>query len=183
FKVLFGEFLGFTIPLIIIFFIASGIASFGKHSGKMLGYTAGIAYTSTILAGLLAYFVASLVIPVLVGGDAGNAEEAGGFEAFLDLEIEPLTGVMTALVAAFVFGIGITRTNSPTLKGFFDEGKDITEKMIWKIIIPILPFYIGSIFAELAADGTVFETLKAFGLVLGLAVVMHWVWLIILYTI
>ncbi|HLQ70692.1 MAG TPA: dicarboxylate/amino acid:cation symporter [Bacillota bacterium] len=182
FKVLFGEFLGFTIPLIIIFFIASGIASFGKHSGKMLGYTAGIAYTSTILAGLLAYFVASLVIPVLVGGDAGNAEEAGGFEAFLDLEIEPLTGVMTALVAAFVFGIGITRTNSPTLKGFFDEGKDITEKMIWKIIIPILPFYIGSIFAELAADGTVFETLKAFGLVLALAVAIHWVWLLILYT-
>src|SRR5699024_238423 len=52
-----------------------------------------------------------------------------------------------------------------------------------KCIRPILPFYIGSIFAELAADGTVFETLKAFGLVLGLAVVMHWVWLIILYTI
>src|SRR5699024_10051381 len=55
--------------------------------------------------------------------------------------------------------------------------------MIWKIIIPILPFYIGSIFAELAADGLVFEILKAFGLVIGLAVIMHWVWLFILYTI
>lgn len=181
FKDLFGQFLEFTIPLIIIFFIASGIASFGKQSGKMLGYTAGVAYTSTILAGLLAYLVARLVIPLLISGDAGNAEEAGGFESFLDLEIAPLTGVMTALVAAFVFGIGITRINSPVLKGFFDEGKEITEKMIWKIIIPILPFYIGSIFAELAADGTVFETLKAFGLVLGLAVVMHWVWLFVLY--
>src|SRR5699024_10180904 len=120
--------------------------------------------------------------PLLITGDAGNAEEAEGFKSFLELEIEPLTGVMTALVAAFVFGIGITRLKSPTLKGFFDEGKEITEKMIWKIIIPILPFYIGSIFAELAADGTVFETLKAFGLVLALAVAVHWVWLIILYT-
>src|SRR5699024_3632744 len=57
----------------------------------------------------------------------------------------------------------------------------ITEKLIWNIIIPILPFYIGSIFVELAADGTVFETLKAFGLVLAMAVVIHWVWLVVLF--
>lgn len=183
FKDVFGQFLEFTIPLIIIFFIASGIASFGKQSGKMLGYTAGIAYASTIVAGLLAYLVARFVVPIFVSEGVSSAAEAGEFESFIDLEIEPITGVMTALVAAFVFGIGITRTKSPTLKGFFDEGKEITEKMIWKIIIPVLPFYIGSIFTELAADGTVFETLKTFGLVLAMAVVMHWVWLIVLYTI
>src|SRR5690625_5529451 len=97
------------------------------------------------------------------------------------MAIDPVTGVMTALVAAFVFGIGITRINSPTLKAFFDEGKEIIERMIWKIIIPILPFYIASIFAELAADGTVFETLKTFGLVLLIAVALHWVWLFVLY--
>src|SRR5699024_11290006 len=51
------------------------------------------------------------------------------------------------------------------------------------IVIPISPFYLGSSFAELAADGTVYESLNACGLVLGLPVVMHWVWLIILYTI
>ncbi|HLR80395.1 MAG TPA: dicarboxylate/amino acid:cation symporter [Bacillota bacterium] len=182
FKEIFGQFLEFTIPLIIIFFIASGIASFGKHSGKMLGYTAGIAYISTILAGLLAYIVARVAIPFFVSEGAESAEEASGFESLIDLEIEPITGVITALMLAFVFGIGITRIKSPTLKGFFDEGKAITEKMIWKIIIPILPFYIASIFAELAADGTVFETLKAFGLVLGMAVVIHWVWLFVLYA-
>src|SRR5699024_10055638 len=90
------------------------------------------------------------------------------------MTIDPLTGVMTALVAAFVFGIGITRTNSPTLKSFFDEGKEIIERMIWKIIIPILPFYIASIFSELAADGTVFDTLKTFGLVLVIVVILSW---------
>src|SRR5690625_4883489 len=94
-----------------------------------------------------------------------------------------MMGVMTALVLAFVVGIGITRINSPTLHAFFDEGKEIIERMIWKIIIPILPFYIGTIFAELAADGTVFETLKAFGLVLVTAVIVHWIWLIVLYLV
>lgn len=181
FKELFGQFLGFTIPFIILFFIASGIASFGKESGKMLGYTAGVAYGSTIIAGLLAYFVAITVIPLFLNGSTAGAEEAEGFESFLTLEIDPVMGVMTALISAFVFGIGVTRVKSTVMKRFFDEGKEITEKLIWKIIIPILPFYIGSIFVELAADGTVFQTLKAFGLVLGLAVAMHWIWLFVLY--
>lgn len=183
FKDLFGQFLGFTIPLIIIFFIASGIASFGKHSGKMLGYTSAIAYVSTILAGTLAYIIALITIPLFINRSGGGAEEAAGFAPFFELTIDPITGVMTALVLAFVFGIGITRIDSPTLRAFFDEGKEITERMIWKIIIPILPFYIASIFAELAADGTVFETLKAFGLVLVTAVIVHWIWLIVLYSV
>ena len=125
FKEIFGQFLGFTIPLIIIFFIASGIASFGKHSGKMLGLTSAIAYTSTVLAGTLAYIVALIFIPMLIGTGSGNAEEAAGFEPFFELTIDPIAGVMTALIAAFVFGIGITRVNSPTLKAFFDEGKKL----------------------------------------------------------
>lgn len=181
FKEIFGQFLEFTIPLIIIFFIVSGIASFGKHSGKMLGLTSLIAYSSTILAGVLAFIVALIFIPMLAGQSGGAAEEAAGFEPFFEFAIDPITGVMTALVAAFVFGIGITRLNSPTLKSFFDEGKEIVERMIWKVIIPILPFYIGSIFAELAADGTVLDTLRAFGLVLVLAVAVHWVWITILF--
>lgn len=182
FKALFGEFLEFTIPLIIIFFIVSGIASFGKHSGKMLGLTSLTAYISTILGGTLAFIVALIFIPMLTPS-GGNANEAGGIEPLFEMAIDPLTGVMTALVAAFVFGIGITRTNSPTLKSFFNEGKTIIERMIWRIIIPILPFYIASIFAELAADGTVYDTLKTFGMVLLMAVILHWFWLLVLYTI
>lgn len=183
FKEIFGQFLGFTIPLIIIFYIASGIASFGKHSGRMLGTTAAIAYTSTILAGILAFIVALIIIPMFVGNTGASAEEAAGFEPFFELTIDPITGVMTALIIAFVFGIGITRIKSPILRSFFDEGKEIIEKLIWNIIIPFLPFYIASIFVELAADGTVFNTLQTFGLVLVMAVAVHWIWIIILYVI
>ncbi|GFZ88110.1 sodium:glutamate symporter [Compostibacillus humi] len=183
FKEVFGQFLGFSIPLIIIFFIASGIASFGKQSGKMLGLTGGLAYVSSVIAGTMAFIVALIIIPKLVGNGGGSAEEAAGFEPLFELTIEPIADVMTALILSFVFGIGVTRIKSPTLRSFFDEGKAIIEKLIWKVIIPILPFYIASIFAELAADGAVFKTLQTFGLVLVMAIVMHWVWLIILYVI
>lgn len=46
------------VPLIILFFITAGIAGLGKGGGKLLGFTVGISYLSTILAGLLAVTVA-----------------------------------------------------------------------------------------------------------------------------
>ena len=55
FNSIFGNFLSYIIPLIIIGFIAPGIADLGKSAGRLLGITAGIAYLSTIIAGSLAF--------------------------------------------------------------------------------------------------------------------------------
>ncbi len=63
FKALFGELLFFTIPLLILFYIASGIAGLPKNSGLLLGRTLVLAYASTILAGILAFLVAAVVVP------------------------------------------------------------------------------------------------------------------------
>lgn len=180
-KDLFGGFIHFIVPFIILLFIASGISKLGKESGKLLGATVGTAYVSTLLAGILAFFVASFIMPLVVS--TGTVPEEGeGIKGFLDLEIEPVMGVLTALICAFVFGIGMTRVKSDTLMKAFDEGREIIELTIAKVVLPILPFYIAGIFAELAAAGTVFQTLKVFGIVLIVAVLLHWVWLLVLYT-
>lgn len=63
FNMLFGGFLNFIVPLIIIAFIAPSIAKLGKGSGKLLGLSAAFAYGSTIIAGLLAYFTATALLP------------------------------------------------------------------------------------------------------------------------
>ena len=47
FNMIFGGFLNFVVPLIIIGFIAPGIAKLGKGSGKLLGLATGFAYFST----------------------------------------------------------------------------------------------------------------------------------------
>ena len=57
-KTVIGQLITFTIPLIILFFIMSGIASLPKNSGKLLGKTVALSYCSTILAGLFAFTVA-----------------------------------------------------------------------------------------------------------------------------
>ncbi|MED1562371.1 sodium:glutamate symporter [Alkalihalobacillus alcalophilus ATCC 27647 = CGMCC 1.3604] len=182
FKVLFGSFITFIIPFIILFFIASGVAGLGKSSGKLVGSTVSISFVSTILAGVLAFLVAVNVIPLL---SATNQELVSGSALlpYLELEIAPLMGVMTALMMAFVFGIGVTKVKGQWLKNIFDEGKNIVELVIAKIIIPLLPFYIAGIFAEMGSEGTVFTTLQVFGVVLLMVIILHWVWLMIQYTI
>lgn len=68
FSSLFASFLGFIIPLIIIGLITPAIAEFGKGAGKWLAITAGLAYGSTILAGLYAIAAGYLSFPWLLSG-------------------------------------------------------------------------------------------------------------------
>jgi len=183
FKGLFGQFIGFMIPLIIVFYIMSGIASLEQSSGKMLGWTVALAYGSTILAGCAAFAVASGVLPSVLDIGVHGADKPAALAPLFQLEIKPLFDVMSALVLAFVFGLGIAVTRAAQLKTVVEQGKDIIELVLARVLIPLLPFYIACVFAEMAADGTVFSTLKTFGVVLVLAVLMHSAWLTVLYLV
>lgn len=184
FKVLFGQLLFFTIPLLILFFITSGIAALPQNSGKLLGRTLGIAYLSTIIAGIVAFFAAALVVPML----ATESTEVAGLVGttltpYIELNIPPLFNVMTALALAFIFGLGIAATQAQQLKSLSDQGRDIIELLLVNVIIPLLPFYIAGVFAEMAAAGTVFTTLKTFGIILILAISLHWIYIISMFVI
>ncbi|MDX5407036.1 MAG: dicarboxylate/amino acid:cation symporter [Chromatiaceae bacterium] len=184
FKGLFGELLFFTVPLLILFFITSGIAALPRNSGKLLSRTVGFAYLSTITAGTLAFLVASVVVPLLTQANTAAAPaDVAHLSAFIEMDIPPAMSVMTALVLAFIFGLGIAATQAAQLKQLSDQGRDVIQLLLEKVIIPLLPLYIAGEFAQMAAAGTVFSTLKTFGIVLLLAVAMHWCWIITLYTI
>ena len=184
FKALFGQLLFFTVPLLILFFITSGIAALPRNSGKLLGHTLGIAYLSTIAAGTLAFLVATLVIPMLAPATADLASTEGvNLTPYIEMNIPPVMSVMSALALAFIFGLGIASTQATSLKQLSDQGRDIIQLLLTKIIIPFLPLYIAGVFAQMAAAGTVFVTLKTFGIVLVLAIVLHWVWICSLFVI
>ena len=180
-KELIGQIISFTIPLIILFFIASGIAGLPKGSGHLLGKTVGFAYSSTVIAGTLAFLLVSAVIPFLSGGITFEAEVATEIGSLIDIEIPPLMGVMTALATAFIFGIGMSQLELDTLKKVSDQGRDVIDALLSKVIIPALPFYIAGVFAEMTVAGTVVDTLQTFGVVLIAALIMHWLWLSVLY--
>ncbi|WMO13925.1 dicarboxylate/amino acid:cation symporter [Pseudoalteromonas piscicida] len=183
FKVIIGQLINFTIPLIILLFIASGIAGLPKGSGHLLGKTVGFAYGSTIIAGTLAFLLVNAFIPFFDGGVAYQAVEESHLNSFINIEIPPLMGVMTALATAFIFGIGMSQCSLTKLKGVTDEARDVVDALLAKVIIPVLPLYIAGVFAEMAVAGTVFDTLSTFGVVLLAAIIMHWLWLSTLFVV
>ena len=162
FSSLFGSFLSFVIPLIIIAFIVPGIATLGKNSGKVLLGTTVLAYISTIVAGTAAFFLGSAILPKLITAASLASSSDVNVDPYFTIDIPAILNIMSALVFAFIFGIGLSRIkNSSLLKGF-DEFSTVISKVISNILIPLVPVYIGAIFAKLTLTGEIFTTLKSF---------------------
>ncbi|MEW9111107.1 MAG: dicarboxylate/amino acid:cation symporter [Cytobacillus gottheilii] len=185
FNSLFGNFLGFAIPLIIIGFIAPGIGSMGKGAGKMLGITTGLAYISTIAAGILAYIAASSLYPMMLKNQSftqfDNPEEAL-LEPIFTVEMAPIMGVMTALLIAFTLGLGLASIKGSTLQNALNDFQAIVEKLIEKIIIPLLPIHIFGIFSNMTQGGQIGTIMSVFAKVFIMIIALHLIILFIQYT-
>ncbi|MBC8590358.1 dicarboxylate/amino acid:cation symporter [Wansuia hejianensis] len=187
FNGIFGNFLGFAIPLIIIGFVAPGIGDLGDGAGKLLAITAGIAYGSTVLFGSLAYFTSSIVLPTFlkVGSltvDSTDPSEAL-LEPFFEVLMPPALDVMTALLIAFVLGLGIAAIKGNALKNVMNEFQEIISKLISSIIIPLLPIHILGIFANMTYAGQVATILSVFSRVFLMVILLHLATLIIQFII
>lgn len=185
FNSVFSHFLSFLIPLIIVGLVTPAIADIGKGAGKLLLITAMIAYGDTVFSGYLSYFVSTGIFPMLI--DPAKATEAvataGEIEPFFTIEIPPLLDVMSALISAFVMGLGISFFESPTLKKCFDEFRDIVAKTIEVALIPILPIYIFSIFLNMSFTGQAWHIINVFITIIGVIFVMHIFLLVFQYCI
>lgn len=187
FNGIFGNFLGFAIPLIIIGFIAPGIGEIGKGAGKLIGITTTVAYLSTFLAGLLAFFAARNLYPLFletggVASEMANPEESL-LKPFFEVEIPPVMGVMTALVIAFTLGLGMAAMKGNQLKGVMVEFRTIIEKVISFVIIPLLPLHILGIFANMTSAGQVQTILSVFAKVFVMIILLHLTMLLIQYSV
>ncbi|MGL5245277.1 MAG: cation:dicarboxylate symporter family transporter [Sarcina sp.] len=165
FSELFGTFLSFIIPLIIIGFIVPGIASLGNKSGKTLLITIFVSYISTILAGICAFFIGTILLSKLLPNSILLSESTSTITPFFTISIPPIMSVMSALVFAFIFGIGISSIKNSTLLKVANEFSNITSLIISKILIPLVPIYICAIFCKLSYTGQIFSTLKSFAIV------------------
>lgn len=185
FNGIFGSYLSFVIPFIIIGFIVPGIAHMGRSAGKLLGLSTVLAYVSTIFAGLLAFFVGSWLLPSLTDGSSfQSANESGDFllSGYFEVGMPPLMEVTTALIFAFVIGIGIASIKGNVLQDAFDEFQEIVEKVITVTIIPLLPFHIFGVFQNMTHTGQVASIMSVFLKVFVLIIALHIVMLLIQYS-
>ena len=186
---LFSAFLKFVIPFIIIGFVTAGIADLATGAGKLLGVTTGIAYGSTIVAGTLAFIVASLIFPSFIDPSVASQigdPEAGMLEPIFTIPLSPMVDVTAAIVLAFTMGLGISalRNNDKgeILYNLFQEFQEIITKVLSTIIIPLLPIYIAGTFANITYAGQVWNILSIFWRVYLVVIPLHIVYLIIQFT-
>ena len=186
---LFSAFLKFVIPFIIIGFVTAGIADLATGAGKLLGVTTGIAYRSTIVAGTLAFIVASLIFPSFIDPSVASQigdPEAGMLEPIFTIPLSPMVDVTAAIVFSFTMGLGISalRNNDKgeILYNLFQEFQEIITKVLSIIIIPLLPIYIAGTFANITYAGQVWNILSIFWRVYLVVIPLHIVYLIIQFT-
>lgn len=70
FNALFGNFLNFIIPLLIIGLVVPGIADLGNSAGRLLLITAALSYGFTLFSGFFTYGACTLLYPWLLEGDS-----------------------------------------------------------------------------------------------------------------
>ena len=184
FKGLFGSFLGFAIPLIIMGLVMPSISKLGKGAGRLLLITVGIAYSFTLFSGFSTYFASEAIFPSLLENQ--HIKPMGDEQVltpFFSIQMPPIADVMTALVLSFIMGIGLSLKEKSVLSGVIEEFGEIVSWLIAKAIIPVLPYYIMAIFAEITFGGKVVSVIEVFFKLIVVLFVMHILLLIIQYLI
>ena len=149
----FGQFIRFFVPFIVLGLVTPAIAETGSGAGRLLLITMGIAYASTMFAGGFAFCAADAVFPRVISGVVDSAAQVQSFPAYFVLEIPPVMGITTALFTAFIFGLAMVRLDAPNLKRVFLEAREVVTLTINKVFLPLLPFYILAVIADLTASG------------------------------
>ena len=185
FNGVFSQFLGFAIPLIIVGMVIPAIGDIGRGAGRMLAITVALAYGSTVVAGLASYFTGALTFPSLIDSQVqlDAASEAAKITPFFTMNIPPVMDVMTALVMAFVVGLGLAYVKGDVLRSAAKEFEKIITMTIESVIIPLLPIYIFGIFLDMTAAGEVYRVLTVFIKIIGVIFLLHIVWLMFLYVV
>lgn len=161
FNDVFGKFLGFSVPLIIVGLVTPAIADLGKSGGRWVILTVGLGYISTILAGLGTWGLASLLYPSLLAGqevpDLAEPENAVASLMDASFSLPPVFGVLTALILAFLVGFGAVAAQAESIISLLQEFRDIIFIVIKKSIVPLLPLHVFGIFLNMSKSGQ-FET-------------------------
>ena len=187
FNGLFGNFLNFAIPLIIIGLIIPAIADLGKGAGRLLLITALIAYGSTIFSGFFTYFTGEAIFPRLIAGSAQSASAidssaAATLKPFFTDEMPAPFDIMTALLLSFCIGLGLSAIQGNTLRMAASDLRDIISLLIEKVIIPLLPLHIFGIFLNMTLSGQVASIISVFVKIIVVIFVLHILLLLIQFS-
>lgn len=177
---IFGSFLKFVIPLMILAYVTMGIADLSQGAGKLLLITVVIAYGSTLVAGSGSYLVSSTLFPSFISSDALAQIEAtagNSVDSFFSIALPPVIDTLSAVVLAFILGLCMSAMRGKeigdTLYNSFKDFSTIIDKVLHKAIIPLLPLFICGTFVDMTKSGRTFVILGILWKVFLVVIIMH----------
>ena len=178
---IFSSFLKFVIPLMIVAYVTMGIADLKSGAGKLLLITVALAYGSTLIAGSASYLVSANLFPSFMSEGALEqiaATADNSLASYISISIPPILDTLSAVVLAFVLGLCMSTLRGKTIgdtlyKGMMDDFKLIIERVISKVIIPLLPLYVCGTFIDMTKSGKTFAILGILWKVFLVVIIMH----------
>ena len=187
FNSLFGNFLSFAVPLIIVGLVTPAIGDLGKGAGRLLALTALLAYGSTLFSGFFTYFTSAAIFPELlpVNTQLTAIENPGEFmlQPYFTVAMPPLMDVVSALLFSFIVGLGLSYIEGRVLHDAFADFQQIITKLIAAVIIPLLPLHIFGIFLNMTVSGHVASIILMFLKVIIVIFILHVLLLLIQFAI
>ncbi|WP_312644101.1 dicarboxylate/amino acid:cation symporter [Hydrogenoanaerobacterium sp.] len=179
-KSVLSQIIFFIVPLIIIGFIAPSIAKLKSNASKLLTLAILLAYVSSVGAATLSAVAGYSIIPHLTISTAAEGLRELP-KLIFDLQIPPVMSVMSALLLSIVLGLATAWTKADMFEKLLDQFQDIVLAVVSKIVIPILPVFIGTTFATLAYEGSITKQVPVFLSVILIVIVGHFLWMALLY--
>jgi len=179
-KSLLGSLITFCVPLIVIGFIAPSITRMKNNASRMLGVALILAYVTSIGAAFFSMAAGYVIIPNLsIITDPEGLKELP--ELLFHLSIDPIMSVMSALVFSVLIGLAATWTHAKAITAILEEFQSVVLAIVTRVVIPVLPFFIGATFCGLAYEGSITRQLPVFLVVVLIVMVGHYIWLAVLY--
>ena len=179
-KYILGQVIMFCVPLIIIGFIAPSITKLGNNATRLLTVAIILAYVSSVLAAAMSMIAGFILIPHMTIVTSADGLRSLPDVAF-QLDIPQIMPVMSALVLSVLIGLAAVWTKANTITAVLQEFQQIVLKVVEKVIIPILPFFIATTFCGLAWEGSITKQLPIFLLVIIIVLIGHYIWMAVLY--
>ena len=102
-------------------------------------------------------------------------------EVVFQLEIPAVMSVMSALVLSVLLGLACTWTKAVVMTELLEEFQKIVLEIVTRVVIPVLPAFIGFTFCALSYEGMITKQLPVFLKVILIVILGHYLWLAVLY--
>lgn len=175
-----GQVIFFMVPLLIFGCVTPSITRLHGNVTKLLLFAIVIAYLSSICAALFSLGVSHYIVPML---------DFGAQNPVVELPKKPLVNLtfptmdtMSALLLAIVIGLGIVWTNYKAAANAMEKFQEMILVIVRKILLPLLPVFVGCNFALLAYTGQI-SNMGIFLPVIVMVVCCQLVWIAVVYVV